>query len=198
MSYSVVHHFTVPHLWTLFSRTKMDTLLFISFFKINWDLNLYQSALFSIHIWVTKEELWFYIIVFKWRAGIHFAQNTTFFLPFSNLRVNSMRYEDMLKTYFFGIEEMLNCPKMIWLQQDGVTSNQFGHSVFKTKIYCSLHCKAHCILIAALKPWPNFMWFFSLASYRLIVFRILWVFCEYFHETRHEVRNTHCILSYFI
>ncbi len=41
-----------------------------------WDLNLCQSVLRSIHMWVIKKEFVILRIEFKWRAGIHFGQNT--------------------------------------------------------------------------------------------------------------------------
>ncbi len=41
----------------------------------HWDLNLYQSALPSIHMWVTKEEFVILYTEFKWRIGVHFGQN---------------------------------------------------------------------------------------------------------------------------
>ncbi len=42
--------------------------------KRYWDLNLYQSALHSIRVWVIKKE---FVILheFKWRVGVHFVQN---------------------------------------------------------------------------------------------------------------------------
>ncbi len=42
-----------------------------------WDLNLYQSVLPSIHVWVTKEEFVILHIEFKWRVGVRFGQNVT-------------------------------------------------------------------------------------------------------------------------
>ncbi len=39
------------------------------------DLNLYQSVLPSIHVWVIKEEFVILYTEFKWRIGVHFAQN---------------------------------------------------------------------------------------------------------------------------
>ncbi len=41
----------------------------------NWDLNLYQSALLSIHVWLIKEEFVILYTEFKWRIGVHFEQN---------------------------------------------------------------------------------------------------------------------------
>ncbi len=40
-----------------------------------WDLNLYQSALPSIHVWVIKEESVILYTEFKWRIGVNFGQN---------------------------------------------------------------------------------------------------------------------------
>ncbi len=43
--------------------------------KTYWDLNLYQSALLSIHVWVIKEKFVILYTEFKWRIGVHFGQN---------------------------------------------------------------------------------------------------------------------------
>ncbi len=40
-----------------------------------WDLNLYQSALLSIHVRVIKEEFVILYTEFKWGIGVHFGQN---------------------------------------------------------------------------------------------------------------------------
>ncbi len=42
---------------------------------IHWDLNLYQGALPSIHVWVIKEEFVILYTEFKWQMGVHFGQN---------------------------------------------------------------------------------------------------------------------------
>ncbi len=41
----------------------------------NWDLNLYQSALPSIHVCMIKEEFVILYTEFKWRIEVHFGQN---------------------------------------------------------------------------------------------------------------------------
>ncbi len=43
--------------------------------KLYWNLNLYQSALPSIHVWVIEEEFVILYTEFKWRIGVHFGQN---------------------------------------------------------------------------------------------------------------------------
>ncbi len=52
-----------------------------------WDLNLYQSALPSIHVWVIKEEFVILYTELKWRIGVHFGQNAA-------------KNNDLLKKYF--------------------------------------------------------------------------------------------------
>ncbi len=44
-------------------------------FFVYWDLNLYQSALPSIHVWVIKEEFVILYTEFKCWTGVHFGQN---------------------------------------------------------------------------------------------------------------------------
>ncbi len=40
-----------------------------------WDLNLYQSVLPLIHMWVMKEEFVILYTEFKSQIGVHFGQN---------------------------------------------------------------------------------------------------------------------------
>ncbi len=42
-----------------------------------YDLNLYQSALLSIHVWVIEEEFVILYTEFKRRIGVHFGRNAT-------------------------------------------------------------------------------------------------------------------------
>ncbi len=76
-----------------------------------------------------------------YNVACHFTvpRHQTFFLKDKNrhtVSINCIRYEVMLKT-FFKIEETWSCPKtnLISPGWDPSTCYQFGHSVFKPKIW---------------------------------------------------------------
>ncbi len=73
---------------------------------------------------------------------------------------------------FFGIEEMLNCPKvnLISIGQGHSTHYQRDHWMFKTKIWFLSHCTTCCILVATSKPDLTWRDFFFLGHERANTF----------------------------
>ncbi len=58
-----------------FSDDNRNTEWYVRKRNWHWDLNLYQSALPSIHVWMIKEEFVILYTEFKWQIGVHFGQN---------------------------------------------------------------------------------------------------------------------------
>ncbi len=67
---------SVSRVWTTSRKSKNQASgqSIIKYYNY-WDLNLYQSALPSIHVWVIKEKFVILYTEFKWRKGVHFGQN---------------------------------------------------------------------------------------------------------------------------
>ncbi len=68
--------------------------------------------------------------------------------------VNSMWYEEVLRTYFFEIEKTSSCPETNLVSTGHVlfTRYQFSDLVFKTRIWWSSHHLVCCILSATSEP----------------------------------------------